>query len=381
MSAGAVQAAEDLVLCALVRSAITASSATGTAQARTTLPVPQTSTGVITPLQLGAREPPRPQGPQVAQVAAAPTVPTAQLAPSAGSAGGSATSGSAAPLAGNASRNGGSLAALLAQPLPMASDAAEAILPISASPAATGSTAASRPLSTSAVALHGELQPAAAAPAASTSAAPVATHAQQRQPQPRPVAGPAPQGSLAVGGMQATLVPGLHNRSSALPAASAVALPYSSAQQTPASAGHSLPLPGSSVQPSANSGQPFLGVGQQPQAGVATAVRPVGAGLPGATVLGRAGSGHQKALVGEDVWGLASDVLAAGGTATTVAAVTTAAQQVRHSYASTACQHLWYNRSDTAAYGVLGPPGGHILWFWTDPALLQITRLAAEAHV
>lgn len=355
----AVQAAEDLVLCALVRSAITAitaSSTTGTAQAHTTLPAPQAS---ITPLQTGAREPSRPQGPQVAQVA---TVPTAQPAPSAASA------GAAAPLAGNVSASsglvaasGGSLAALLAQPLPMASDAqlaAEATVPASA--AATGSTvAASQPLSTSTVAL---LQPVAAASAVSAfapAAAPVAIHHQssspalavprdqQQQTQPRPVAGPAPQGPLAVGGMQATPVPGLHSSSSALPAAPAVVLPYSSAQPTPASAGHNSLLPGSSVQPSANSGN--QGVGQQAQAGLPTAVQPVGPGLQGAIVQGRASSGQQKALVGDDIWRLASDVLAAGGTATTVAAVTTAAQQVRHSYAGKACQCLWCNRSDAAA--------------------------------
>ena len=359
-----MQAAEDLVLCALVRSAITAGSATGTAQAHTTLPAPQALTGVITPLQPGGREPPRPQAPQVAQVATVPTVPTAQPAPSAGSAGGSAASSSAAALAGNVSTsaglvaaNGGSLAALLAQPLPMdAQSGAEAMLPASA--AATGITAASQPLSTSAVAPHSVLQPVAAAPAASASAAAVATHRpsplaalaaprdQQQQTQPRSVADPAPQAPLAVGGMQATPVPGLHSSSSAWPAAPAVVLPYSSAQQTSASAGHSLPPPGSSVQSSANSGQAFQGVGQQ--AGVLTAVRPVGPGLQGATALGRAASGQQKAIVGDDIWRLASNVLAAGGTATTVAAVTTAAQQVRHSYAGKACQCLWCNRSEAA---------------------------------
>ena len=55
----------------------------------------------------------------------------------------------------------------------------------------------------------------------------------------------------------------------------------------------------------------------------APAARAVAPGAPGQ---GRAGD--RKALVGEDVWQLASDVMAAGGTATTAAAVTTAAQQV-----------------------------------------------------
>ena len=121
-----VQAAEDLVLCAMVRSAIASAlglpvdatpgsgTHTGLAQARTTLPaahlIPHTSPGMARPLQHGAGEPPRPQVPLVAQVAKVPTFPTAttaQPAPAATSssgfngAGGYAVSTSAAsPAAG-----------------------------------------------------------------------------------------------------------------------------------------------------------------------------------------------------------------------------------------------------------------------------------------
>ena len=367
----------------MVRSALTAAlglpvdaaATTGLAQARTPLPAPPTLPGTMRPLQPGTREPPRLQAPHVAQVAKAPTFPTAaspQPAAPASSAGQYASSTSAAPAAGNASTSsslaaasGGSLAALIGQPLPMAPDAAQPVLPASAVvPSSTaGLTAASQPLSTPANAPRSVPEPIAAspsaapaaAPAASTSVAPVATHHlvglpssqpalpassdQQQQVQPLGVtfqAGPPSQAPPTVKGSPATSIPGLHSSSGAQPAASAVALPYSSAQQqpqAPVSAGLSQPPPGSSLQASVNGGQAVASGGQQRQAGLPTAVRPVGPAHQGAAGQGRASSGQQIAPVVDDVWQLASDVMAAGGTATTAAAVTTAAQQVRHSHA------------------------------------------------
>ena len=372
-----VQSAEDLVLCAIVRSAITAAlglpvdaaATPGLAQARTPLPAPHTLPGTLRPLQPGIREPPRPQTPHVAQFAKAPTLPTAasaQPAAPASSAGQYASSISAAPAAGNtstssslAAASGGSLAALIGQPLPMAPEAAQPVLSASAvaSSSTAGLTAASQPLSTP-VAPRSMPDPiavppsavSAAAPAASTSVAThhllvspmsqpalAALHDQQQQVQPLSAtfqAGPPAQAPPTVNGTPPTSVPGLHSSSGAQPAASAVALPYSSAQQqpqAPVSAGLSRPQSG--VQTSMNGGQALVSGGQQRQAGLPTAVRPVGPGQQGAAGQGRASSGQQTASVGDDVWQLASDVMAAGGTATTAAAVTTAAQQVRHSHA------------------------------------------------
>lgn len=105
-----MQAAEDLVLCAMVRSAIASAlglpvdatpgsgTLSGLAQGHTSLPaphlIPHTSPGMARPLQLGAGEPPRPQVPQVAQVAKVPSFPTATTAqPAPAATSGAATSG------------------------------------------------------------------------------------------------------------------------------------------------------------------------------------------------------------------------------------------------------------------------------------------------
>ena len=382
-----VQAAEDLVLCAMVRSAITAAlglpvdaaASRSPAQARTPLPAPHTLPGSMRPLQPGAMEPPRPQAPHIAQAPKAPNFPTAAIAPPASSVGQYASSTSAASVAGNASTSsslatasGGSLAALIGQPLPMASDATQPVMPASAvAPSSTaGITAASQPLSTPTMAPHSVPQPIAAlpsavpaaTPAASTSVAPAAAHhpsaspasqpalaasrVQQQRMQPLGVAlhaGPSSQALPSVTGLQATPVPGLPSSSRPLPAASVVALPYSSAQQqpqTPVSSGLSQPQPGSSVQTSTSGGQALASEGQQRQAGLPNVVRPAGPHQQEAAGQGRATSGQQKAPVGDDVWQLASDVMAAGGTATTAAAVTTAAQQVRQLHAHGAQQHV-----------------------------------------
>ena len=397
-----VQAAEDLVLCAMVRSAITAAlglpfdaaATTAPTQARPALPAPQTLPGTPRPLQPAAREPPRPQAPHVAQVATAPTFPTAasaQPAAPASSAGQYASSTSAASVAGNASTSsslaaasGGSLAALIGQPLPMASDAAQPAVPASAvaPSSAAGLLAASQPLPSLTIAPHIIPQPVAAsaslvpgaAPAASTSIAPVGTHhqsatslsqpalavsgVQQQLVQPLNVglqAGSPPQAPPSVSGLQATPTPGLPSSSGSLPAASAVGLPYSPAQQqpqTPVSAGLSQPPHGSNVQTSANGGPALPSGGQPRQAGFVSAVRPVGPGQQGAVGQGRATGGQQKAPVGDDVWQLASDVMAAGGTATTAAAVTTAAQQVNHLRAVTTLRHVLCRHAQTSGISV-----------------------------
>lgn len=86
-------------------------------------------------------------------------------------------------------------------------------------------------------------------------------------------------------------------------------------RQAPADIGQGLPSTGQSLPIS----------GQPGRAGM-QAVGPIGTGAAGQ---GRAVGPYNKAPVGDETWQLASDVMAAGVTATTVSAVTTAAQQVR----------------------------------------------------
>ncbi len=123
-----------------------------------------------------------------------------------------------------------------------------------------------------------------------------------------------------------------------LPATASAALPGTTAAPSP--------IPGSSnmlltpnmllAQPSAAVSNAPAAVSQQQQlSGTAAAPQAARAFAPAA----RAGSagvgpgqgvgGTRTTAVGKDVWQLASDVMAAGGTATTAAAVTTAAQQVQ----------------------------------------------------
>jgi hypothetical protein len=90
------------------------------------------------------------------------------------------------------------------------------------------------------------------------------------------------------------------------------AQPSAAASNTPASVNQQRQVSGTAAAP-------------QAARAIAPAARAGSAGVGP----GQGAGGSRTAAVGEDVWQLASDVMAAGGTATTAAAVTTAAQQVQ----------------------------------------------------
>ena len=401
-----VQAAEDLVLCAMVRSALTTalSLPVSAAPSGTTPAAPSshshTSSGMATrPLLPGHEQPSRPQTPHTAQIAKPPTLPTAPPAqpapplptstPAAQGTGGYVPSPAAVPPAGMASTNtslagasGGSLAALLSLPLPVLSESAQPVLSASA---ATVSAAAAGPQTLPSPAavtpsvpqpLNTQLASSATAATAAAAATIGGSHLSSTaasQPalsalpgQQQPVQAGVSSLSQAVGSLHAAPVPGLHS-TGAVPGVP-LQLRYSSAQQqqlvapTLATLSQAPPVSGGQAllaggQASASSGQASLGgrqvsagggqvstsggqapasggqaaasSGQHARPGVPAAVGSGGAGQQGAAAPNRASSGQSKAVVGEEVWQLASDVMAAGGTATTAAAVTTAAQQVR----------------------------------------------------
>lgn len=406
-----VQAAEDLVLCAMVRSALTAAlslpvspAPSGTTpslpQARPNpSPTPHTASGSVTPpLQPRREEPPRPQLPHTAQLGKAPTPPAAAPAqhahhghlpgtstPAAHGAGPHHPSPVAMASTGTSlvGASGGSLAALIGLPLPVLPETTQPVL--SASAAAVTGAAVPLLLPAPAAPTPSVPQPLnklpVASPTAATAAAAAATigghHLSSKAaPQPAHAALPGQQQPVQAGVTPQAVTPlhaapvfGLHS-TAALPGV-ALQLPYSSAQQqqlqAPALAALSQAPPASGVQASlgvgqassASGGQALIGSGQalagggqasasggqHARPGVPAVKGPGGAGQQGAAGQGRASGGQSKALVGDAVWQLASDVMAAGGTATTAAAVTTAAQQVRGLHAVTGLQLLYPHRS------------------------------------
>ena len=174
--------------------------------------------------------------------------------------------------------------------------------------------------------------PTASAPASSQWPVASGTTAQQ-QPQPAGAASLAGGTLLASQQAQPVLGPSQASSAGMLPRASTIpaSIPRSSsALQPPAllPAQHSAAASTTSGFVSQQQTAPGVAVTTQsharPFAPVARAgVLGVGIGQ------GAAGGVKMTAQVGEDVWQLASDVMAAGGTATTAAAVTTAAQQVQ----------------------------------------------------
>lgn len=376
-------------------------------QARTNpFPTPHNASGtVIPPNQAGRQQPPRPQHPHTAQLAKGPpTLPTAAPAqhaqhgpppgtstPATHGTGANHPSPAAAPptavaptSTSLAAASGGSLAALIGLPLPTLPDTAQPLLSISA--ATVSDAAVPPPLPAPAAPTPSVPQPLTKVPAASPTA-PTTTAAaasisghhllSTAAPQPARAALPSPQQPVqatvkpqAINPLHAAPVSGLP--STAAQPVVAQQLPYSSAQQQQlqapalAAAGQAPPAsggqaslgggqaslasggqaPASGGQALAGGGQASASGGQHARPGVPAVVVPGGAGQQGAAGQGRASSGQSQVLVGDAVWQLASDVMAAGGTATTAAAVTTAAQQVRRLHAGTGL-HLWYPHTCT----------------------------------
>ncbi len=123
-----------------------------------------------------------------------------------------------------------------------------------------------------------------------------------------------------------------------LPATPSAALPGTTAASRPMSSSSNVQL-APTVFPAQTSAAAYktpASVSQQQQVSGTAAMPQAARAFAPAARAGSAGvgpgqgaGGTKTAAVGEDVWQLASDVMAAGGTATTAAAVTTAAQQVQ----------------------------------------------------
>ena len=346
--------------------------------------------GVVRPTQSKAGTPVPPQAnpiPQVAKAPSLPTVWTTQLPAGHSSARANAahaSSSSTAAVSAAAAGSGqapasSSLTALLGQPLPHSPNKSQPAVTTAAvqpgAPAAPATAAAglaaaasngARPAATpqlSSINTPQQVYTAAAATAA-TAAFPAATpavstaHAALAHGQPQHVSSAVPQavanpqaaaapvsvlpGVLAAGlhsSVAMPAVPVLHTSAqqgqpphlSATAAAHLPAMAHASHAQSAASSGPALASSGPAI-PSvglatASGSLATPSVGQPARVGMPAVGRPLGPGQVGAAGQGRM-QVRQRALVGDDVWQLASDVMAAGATATTAAAVTTAAQQV-----------------------------------------------------
>lgn len=366
------------MLCALVRSAITAAlglplAATPGSQHPNPRPPPPTFT--VNSQQQVAVASQRPLPMPTPQVARPPPSSATAQAPGGGSSGSGGILG-VNPLPAGAVT---SLTSLLGQPLPPSSQpltyptslaalqhtAATAATPaqttgnpaVATAPASngggqtnTGSVSTGLPTPTPAVSqAHSEVPqppsgasavstaipqqratpalPSASAPASSQWPVASGTTAQQ-QPQP------AGSSSLAGGTLLASQVgPSQASSGMTLPRASTIpaSMPgSSSALQPPALLPAQQSAAASTASGSVSQQQMAPGVAATAQSHARPFAPVARAGVLGVGIgQGAAGGAKMMAQVGEDVWQLASDVMAAGGTATTAAAVTTAAQQVQ----------------------------------------------------
>ncbi|KAL3134959.1 Pharynx and intestine in excess protein 1 [Trebouxia sp. C0010 RCD-2024] len=331
------EAAEDLVLCAMVRSALTAAlslpvsaAPLGTTpihpQARTNpFPTPHNASGtVIPPNQAGRQQPPRPQHPHTAQLAKGPpTLPTAAPAqhaqhgpppgtstPATHGTGANHPSPAAAPptavaptSTSLAAASGGSLAALIGLPLPTLPDTAQPLLSISA--ATVSDAAVPPPLPAPAAPTPSVPQPLTKVPAASPTA-PTTTAAaasisghhllSTAAPQPARAALPSPQQPVqatvkpqAINPLHAAPVSGLP--STAAQPVVAQQLPYSSAQQQQLQA---PALAAAGQAPPASGGQASLGGGQASLASGGQAPASGGQALAGGGQASASGGQHAR---------------------------------------------------------------------------------------
>jgi len=367
-----VQAAEDLVLCAMVRSAITAALGLpldALPGSHPTAPRPSPPTFNSNPQQPAGAPSQRPQPMATAQAARPPSYMTTATVTAFGAGGGINT---APRLAGQQASSVNSLTALIGQPLPPASHPAAHPTSTAALSPATAAVAPVSAQSTSAPAV-------ATAPTAT-----VATMATSSTGTDQTATGNASIGvSRHVPAVPQASIPQMPPGASAVATAATAARSSATASGIPTMSAAALSqpptntagvqLPSAAAAPQLLSTSAALG-GQSPQPGMAPLLATVSAALPGTTAASRpmpsssnvllaptvlptqpsaaapqaarafapaarAGSagvgpgqgagGTRTAAVGEDVWQLASDVMAAGGTATTAAAVTTAAQQVQ----------------------------------------------------
>ncbi|KAA6418788.1 MAG: helicase SWR1 [Trebouxia sp. A1-2] len=137
--------------------------------------------------------------------------------------------------------------------------------------------------------------------------------------------------SAGLGGQppQPGFAPPLATASAALPGITAASRPMPSSSNVllaPTVLPAQTPAAASNTPASVRQQQQVSGTAAAPQATKAFA--PAARAGSASVGPGQGAAGSRTATVGEDVWQLASDVMAAGGTATTAAAVTTAAQQV-----------------------------------------------------
>ena len=381
-----VQAAEDLVLCAMVRSAITAALGLpldAVPGSHPTAPRPSPPTFNSNPLQPAGAPSQQPHPMAAAQAARPPSCMTTATAFGAG--GGI----NIAPRpAGQQASSVSSLTALIGQPLPPASQppahptstpasspATAAVAPVLAhstsTPAvatvptaavatmaafssATGqaptgnvSVGVSRPMPAVPQATMPQMPPGASAVATTgsqlTNAAATAAHHSATAPGVPSMSAAAlsqPPTSTAGVRLPAVAAPQLSSTSAGLggepPQPGIVPLPVTvSAARGPTPGSRNIlltptmlpPQPSTAVSTSVGQQQQVSGTAAAPQA--ARAFAPAAWAGSAGVGPGQGAGGTRTAAVGEDVWQLASDVMAAGGTATTAAAVTTAAQQVQ----------------------------------------------------
>ncbi|KAL0041297.1 hypothetical protein WJX77_011458 [Trebouxia sp. C0004] len=378
------EAVEDLVLCAMVRSALTAALGLpldAVPGSHPTAPRPSPPTFNSNPLQPSGAPSQQPQPMATAQAARPASYMTTATAQSFGAGG---VVNHAPRAAGQQASGVSSLTALIGQPLPPASHPPAHPTSTAASSPASGAAALVSAQSTSAPAVGTAPTAAVATMAAFSSGTGQAATGNVSIGTSQPVPA-APQASIphmppialavATAGPQITSAPATAAHHPATVTATALTqLPNGTAgMQMPCVAAPQLPsastrlagqppqvgfvplpptvsaaprlIPGSSnvlLAPTllAASSTPASVSPQQLVSGAAAAPQAARPFTPAARAgsagvgLGQGVKGSRTAAVGEDVWQLASDVMAAGGTATTAAAVTTAAQQAKKRSAS-----------------------------------------------